>query len=144
MTASEIQPGGVGDACDGQRPCSDPLVCFRERRDEFEEEPGVCTEVREREEGEVCDPRGETGLCAEGLQCLRTRGRRAGICTRPQVVGEGAACDVERGILLCDEGLACARIGMEGSFCLPVEVQEEGAICDPTDVTRPCTAPAAG
>ena len=29
---------------------------------------------------------------------------------------------------------------MEGSFCLPIEVQEEGAICDLTDVTRPCIA----
>ena len=129
VTAEQIQPGGVGDQCDGVRPCDEELVCFRSRRDDFGDSAGICSEVRERAEGEECDPRGETGLCSDGLICLRTMGRRSGICTRPQVVGEGEACDVERSVLLCDEGFL-AQKSVWRSFCLPIS-REEGAICDP-------------
>ena len=150
VTAEKILPGGVGDLCDRQHPCAEGLVCFGrdlddmddfDDFDDFDEGAGVCTEVRERVEGEQCDPRGQTGLCEDGLVCLRTMGnRREGNCTRPQVVGEGDACDVERSVLICDEGYACAEIGMEGTFCLPIDIQPEDAICDPTDVTRPCVS----
>jgi hypothetical protein len=134
LTADIGQPANPGESCNPARICPSGFVCFGD------DDSGVCTEYRERSEGEACDPRGETGPCAEGLDCLRTTGRRVGVCTEPRVVGEGEVCDLEGGILQCESGLACAHLGMQGSFCLPIQYQEEGVICDPTDVTRPCTA----
>jgi len=132
LVATKIRTRALGDTCGPGQPCESPLICFGD------EDGGVCAEVRERMAGEPCDPRGETGLCEAGLECLRTTSRREGICTAPQIVGEGEPCDLESGILRCAEGFACARIAMEGAFCLPIELQPEGAICDPSDVTRPC------